>query len=79
MGLKEALEAHEQRGGKRPRCRVCHLLDTLPADEAAALTAFFDPARNVGPKVIADALYDEGHGDLYHSVKTHYYLCARRA
>lgn len=79
MGLKEALETHATRPGKRPRCRVCHLIDTLPAEESAALVEFFDPSRNVGPKIIADALYDEGHGDLYHSVKTHYYQCTRRS
>ena len=79
MGLKDALETHEQRGGRRPKCRICNLIDVLDAEESAALEAFFDPARNVGPKTIADALADEGHGDLYHSVKSHMYICRARS
>lgn len=79
MGLKDALETHAERAVKRPRCRICALLDTMPADESTALEAFFDPAQNVGPKPIADALRDEGYGDLYHSVKGHMYLCRARS
>lgn len=78
MGLKDALDTITTTG-RGKRCRICHLLDTLPPDEAAALSAFFDPVRNLGPKPIADVLNDEGYGDLYHSVKQHMYVCMARS
>ena len=74
--LEEATTAHHGRGRK---CRVCHLLTVLPDSEAEALRAFFDPALNLGPKPIADIMADEGHGDLYHSVKGHMYVCLARS
>lgn len=79
MTLKEALQAHAQsNAGRARRCRICALLDTLPAEDAQALRDYMDPRANLGPRPIAAALEAEGFPGLYHSVKNHLYLCAVR-
>ena len=75
MGLKETLEGIQPGAGRGVGCAICALIESLPPDEAAALTAVTRKTRRVGPKPIAAALEAEGYPGLYHSVKHHLYVC----
>ena len=69
MGLKDAL-ANETRTRKGPRCTVCALLDTLPADDAAVLgNALANPV--IHGSQIARALQAEGHAVRSQTVVRH--------
>lgn len=77
MGLKDTLGKRVAASkGRKVGCRVCDLIDQLPAEDAAALRDFMGRRRRTGPKPIADALAEEGYGtDWYHAVKHHLYVC----
>ena len=76
MAFKDSLEAIPTTG-RSHACRICQLIDEWPDDEADALAVAARQGSGLSLIKVANALEAEGYPGLFHSVKSHRYVCRR--
>jgi hypothetical protein len=76
MAFKDSLDAIPT-SGRSHACRICQLIDEWPDGEADALALAARQGSGLSLRKVAAALEMEGHPGLFHSVKSHRYVCRR--
>jgi hypothetical protein len=76
MALKDSLDAIPTTG-RSHTCRICQLIDEWPEGESTALLEVSRQGSGSSLRKIALALEMEGHPGLFHSLKSHRYVCRR--
>ena len=76
MAFKDSLDAIPT-SGRTHTCRICQIIDEWPESEADALAVACRQGSGLSLRKIAAALEMEGHPGLYHSLKSHRYVCRR--
>ena len=76
MAFKDALDTIPT-SGRTHVCRICQIIDEWPEDDANALAVAARQGSGLSLVKVAAALEMEGHPGLFHSVKSHRYVCRR--
>ena len=76
MALKDSLDAIPTTG-RSHACRICQLIDEWPPGESTALLTASRQGSGHSLTKLALALEMEGEPGLFHSLKSHRYVCRR--
>lgn len=74
MAFKDSLDAIPTTG-RTHTCRICQIIEAWPDADADALAVACRQGSGISLRKVEEALAMEGHPGLYHSLKSHRYVC----